>query len=994
MGGELIRAAPPDISMPWCRPMTRNAPRPRHALLISTALAMTACMCPPLAAQNLPSGYTLGAGTPTITLKDGGGTSYSLGAGTAVSSNNAVTTTNASAETVTLNDSATIINWDSFNVGAGKQLTFASSLAAPTVLNRVTGSSTSLIDGSISATGVNVWLVNPSGIVFSSTGSFSGGSLVVSTAGGGAGNLGIQDADFLAGGSYPLSGATTNPINLQLGSSISGTNFIAVGQNIASSGSINVTGQVALIAARDAVLTTAPGSPLGVEITAGTQVGSALVSNGQITAQSITLMGAGTSGGADAAALLINLGGTLTASSVDGKIFIGTTTSALNPTSAKISAAGNSGDGVVLTDDTALTAQSVELGSAIDGAHALTITGDARLDGILGGTSPLDSLSISGTSALNGGAITTSGTQTYGGAVTLGMDTTLAGGGLIRAKGAIDGAHALTITGGSIRVDGDITTLNTISLDSPGSISLAGLATTGADQDIRINQNAIAPGAVSIAGDVSATGGLLVKGTAVTLGGTSSHIQQALGAISVVATSGSISKDTGGLTLQANAGGLSGGALTLDAGTNAIALGTGANAATLLGGTAGHLSDVVLRGDAGITAGTIAARSLQTVGNAAMLTAGGAITLGDLTLSQPSYIQTTGAGSMLTVGSVTVGNVAAPALLANSLTLETLGANSDIVANTASGQALTAEGNVTLRAAGNIRLGAAEAKTGGVSLTAGGDITGMILGAAASDGRVAPAYGRANVAADAANQTVTITAANGLAQLGEVTAGSGGALAAPSFDQLVVSAKAIDALSVVAANGRLSLSASTNDLTLGSGLAADDATLVAQGNLAVGTLTSSFGNISATAVTGNVTGLALATPISDGRVSTGFGLAGFAAPSTGKAITITAGGLAQLGAITTGSNGAITVRSNQIYLGDQVQATSGTIDLINRADVGPANITAVGDGLVDIAPGSFVLSNAQIGRLSASNVFITTEQAAGVIQNVSLGQFVLGAGTG
>ena len=493
---------------------------------------------------------------------------------------------------------------------------------------------------------------------------------------------------------------------------------------------------------------------------------------------------------------------------------------------------------------------------------------------------------------------------------------------------------------------------------------------------------------------MSATGGLLVKGTAVTLGGTSSHIQQALGAISVVATSGSISKDTGGLTLQANAGGLSGGALTLDAGTNAIALGTGANAATLLGGTAGHLSDVVLRGDAGITAGTIAARSLQTVGNAAMLTAGGAITLGDLTLSQPSYIQTTGAGSMLTVGSVTVGNVAAPALLANSLTLETLGANSDIVANTASGQALTAEGNVTLRAAGNIRLGAAEAKTGGVSLTAGGDITGMILGAAASDGRVAPAYGRANVAADAANQTVTITAANGLAQLGEVTAGSGGALAAPSFDQLVVSAKAIDALSVVAANGRLSLSASTNDLTLGSGLAADDATLVAQGNLAVGTLTSSFGNISATAVTGNVTGLALATPISDGRVSTGFGLAGFAAPSTGKAITITAGGLAQLGAITTGSNGAITVRSNQIYLGDQVQATSGTIDLINRADVGPANITAVGDGLVDIAPGSFVLSNAQIGRLSASNVFITTEQAAGVIQNVSLGQFVLGAGTG
>ena len=68
------------------------------------------------------------------------------------------------------------------------------------------------------------------------------------------------------------------------------------------------------------------------------------------------------------------------------------------------------------------------LSGTINGGFALTIdsTGPLRIDGAIGGTTPLTSISLSGsgTSSIYGGEITTTGTQTYAGLVYLYANTT------------------------------------------------------------------------------------------------------------------------------------------------------------------------------------------------------------------------------------------------------------------------------------------------------------------------------------------------------------------------------------------------------------------------------------------------------------------------------------------------------------------------------------------------------------------------------------------
>ncbi|MFO0784354.1 MAG: hypothetical protein U0636_11800 [Phycisphaerales bacterium] len=69
------------------------------------------------------------------------------------------------------------------------------------------------------------------------------------------------------------------------------------------------------------------------------------------------------------------------------------------------------------------------LGGTVNGATALALgsaTG-TTLAGVVGGSTALASLTINGDATLNGGAITTTGAQTYN-ALTLGANTTLASG--------------------------------------------------------------------------------------------------------------------------------------------------------------------------------------------------------------------------------------------------------------------------------------------------------------------------------------------------------------------------------------------------------------------------------------------------------------------------------------------------------------------------------------------------------------------------------------
>ncbi|MDW3224269.1 MAG: filamentous hemagglutinin N-terminal domain-containing protein [Paracoccaceae bacterium] len=87
-------------------------------------------------------------------------------------------------------DSA-IVNWNSFSVGAGAHVDIRQPNSSSTILNRVSGATTSEIHGRLTANG-QVHLVNPNGILIGPNGSVSAGSFVASS-------LSIADDDFLAG---------------------------------------------------------------------------------------------------------------------------------------------------------------------------------------------------------------------------------------------------------------------------------------------------------------------------------------------------------------------------------------------------------------------------------------------------------------------------------------------------------------------------------------------------------------------------------------------------------------------------------------------------------------------------------------------------------------------------------------------------------------------------------------------------------------------------
>src|SRR5205814_6331811 len=94
------------------------------------------------------------------------------------------------------------------------------------------------------------------------------------------------------------------------------------------------------------------------------------------------------------------------------------------------------GDAVTLGADTTVTGNNITFASTLDGVHSLLVTSTGAgtrittFGGIVGGTAALTSLATNGGAGetdINGGAVTTSGDQSYNDVVKLGADTTLAG---------------------------------------------------------------------------------------------------------------------------------------------------------------------------------------------------------------------------------------------------------------------------------------------------------------------------------------------------------------------------------------------------------------------------------------------------------------------------------------------------------------------------------------------------------------------------------------
>jgi len=98
---------------------------------------------------------------------------------------------------ITQSSQKAIINWQGFDIGSQAQVNFAQPNAAAVALNRVSGPNISRIEGQITASG-QVFLVNPSGVIFGNGARVNAGAFVAST-------LNIRDDDFLAG-NYTFTG--------------------------------------------------------------------------------------------------------------------------------------------------------------------------------------------------------------------------------------------------------------------------------------------------------------------------------------------------------------------------------------------------------------------------------------------------------------------------------------------------------------------------------------------------------------------------------------------------------------------------------------------------------------------------------------------------------------------------------------------------------------------------------------------------------------------
>jgi filamentous hemagglutinin family protein len=348
--------------------------------------------------------------------------------GGTVTSGSATISSSGSTLNVTTSTSGTVINWNSFSIGAGETTNIVQPSAASATLNRVTGGVSSSISGLLQSNG-HVFLVNPNGIVFGSSGSVNAAGFVAST-------LDIADADFLSGNyRFTANGAAGSIVNN--GSLVATTSYLAlVAPNIQSTTPLAVPpGGLALVAGDPATLSISGG--ILTNATAGSNV------TGTISVSSISV---GQSG-----SVFIVLG----SSSGTGGI-CGTTTG--------ISAGGCGSGGSILPQPAALPLPTLVSGSGG------TVTGS-------GTTMTVTQTSTTG--SINFGSFTTGGSTTLNFAAPSSSSATLHNTGSANVYGALTSSGTtLNSTGSgtvliSIAGAGTPTGANTTALQGNQSAGVA-----------------------------------------------------------------------------------------------------------------------------------------------------------------------------------------------------------------------------------------------------------------------------------------------------------------------------------------------------------------------------------------------------------------------------------------------------------------------------------------------------------------------------------------
>ncbi len=756
---------------------TKTIRRRRAALLGGVALGMLGAGS--AAAQTGPAPGTLPV------LNNAGGATVST-TGTAMS--------------VDLNDANRAMDWNSFSVARDASVAFRTGdqSTAFTVLNRVTGSNLSEIYGVVtSQSNIAVWLSNPNGIVYGSSGAFSGGSLVLTTAALTAIPTGTQTLSDMPATGIRIAASEAN--GGVTGINVAGSLIVAA-QQIDVTGSIAATGDVVLVAARSVDVPAALGSNVRIKINEGTTVaqGRVVIGAGGRVEGLGTVTLAGAAGNATEFLLGIEPSAGLSATVRGGRVVLAagasSTEAPFNAVTVEPGAAA--GTHRIAPTGTIAATGLVEIGSAgtIAGAAADTgtIEGSAIRIAAAGDVTLANAITAAGdlSIASNGGPLTLSGNlKATGGAVSLtgasavGLGTAGATRSLAAGTGIVvrGGAGGIAAAGGYTIQSGFADGTSGIDLAiGGGGFALAGVtlragteATAGAGFRGNLSLTSTAPGGVPLtleavdANLLSVTGAL----SEISIGRIGVNGDLTLVSEGRLALDSAVSRDGSiGLTAAGSVGGRGAGRTSLRAAADGRFIGVRAGGAASLGdlvaGTIG--SGAAL----GATQLSVEASAIDFL-NARAAT-------GDV------FLIATGAGA---AGSVRGTAIDAP------LGSVTLRAGGDIVGQAAPGAiaggirvARARAGSIDLMGAGNARL--ADLDTlGDLSVRAGGSITGLAAAGDLSAG--------AGISVRAGgNLTVgSIAAPAGRVALGFVDLGAAGG--AVTVDAAAISAASIDTAGTV-----------------------------------------------------------------------------------------------------------------------------------------------------------------------------------------------------
>lgn len=345
--------------------------------------------------------------------------------------------------TVTQGSDKAIVNWNGFSIGQGHAVNFVQPDASSAILNRVTGSATSDIAGSLTGNG-QVYIINPNGIAITSTGTVKvGGGFVAST-------LDVSDGDFLKGNLvFNGDGTSAGVSNAGVVTVGRGGYAALMGGTVRNDGLIAVPlGKVGLGSGEQAALDLSGDGFMQVAVPTadGAEGEGALVDNkGTIAADGgVVVMQAATA--RETARRAINLSGVVEAKTIDGKdgaIVIGGGEGGAVQVSGKVKATAERGRGgsVKITGrDIALKGATVDASGA-SGGGSVKIGGDwqGKAGTHRAQRNTVDKATIIRADATEAG---------NGGTVVVWSDDLTTFGGLITARGTGNGA------GGNAEVSG------------------------------------------------------------------------------------------------------------------------------------------------------------------------------------------------------------------------------------------------------------------------------------------------------------------------------------------------------------------------------------------------------------------------------------------------------------------------------------------------------------------------------------------------------------